>query len=142
MESVYKKLIGRIQRLEKVGERQEDKFMQYRQKFLNAINSDLNTSMAITVLYDLLKDSEVNDATKRALIESFDTVLSLNLLQEAKEEKVDGELAKYVEALLAERKQAKKEKNFARADEIRDELKAKGIIIKDTREGTIWSLQG
>lgn len=142
MESVYKKLIGRIQRLEKVGERQEDKFMQYRQKFLNAINSDLNTSMAITVLYDLLKDSEVNDATKRALIESFDTVLSLNLLQEAKEEKVDGELAKYVEALLAERKQAKKEKNFARADEIRDELQAKGIIIKDTREGTIWSLQG
>lgn len=140
MESVYKKLIARIQRLDSTGELQEEKQKLYHDKFLNAINSDLNTSMAITVLYDLLKDNEVNDFTKRSLIESFDTVLSLNLLQEVEEAKIDDELASYVESKLAERKQAKKEKDFARADAIRDELLSKGITIKDTREGTIWSM--
>lgn len=54
---------------------------------------------------------------------------------------MDEELAAYVEKMIQERKAAKKEKNFARADEIRDELAAKGILLKDTREGTLWQVE-
>ena len=101
----------------------------------------MNTSMAITVLYDALK-AETNDATKLALVKAFDQVLSLGL-SDVKEEKaeVDAELEAYVLAKIEERKEAKKAKDFATADAIRDELLAKGIVIKDTREGVVWHLQ-
>ena len=141
VEAGYKKLIARIQRLGQEGIIQDEKILTYKERFAQAIGSDLNTSMAITVLYDLLKDNNVNDMTKREIIASFDTVLSLNLLQEVKAAKVDEELTAYVESKLEERKMAKKEKNFALADAIREELSAKGITIKDTREGTIWSIE-
>jgi len=140
VEAGYKKLLSRIQRLSDEGEIQNDKINSYKEAFSKAIGSDLNTSMAVTVVYDLLKDDEVNDATKKQIIKSFDCVLSLDLLQEVQAAKVDEELAAYVEKRLEERKQAKKAKNFALADEIREELAAKGITIKDTREGTIWSM--
>ena len=71
----------------------------------------------------------------------FDEVLSLGLagaFEETAEEEEDGELKAYVESRIEERRAAKKEKNFARADEIRDELAARGILLKDTREGTVW----
>ena len=100
----------------------------------------MNTSMGITLLYDVLK-TELNGATKRAIIDSFDYVLSLDLLkaEEKEESGVDAELEAFVLAKIEERKAAKKEKNFARADEIRAELLEKGIEIKDTREGVVWS---
>ena len=102
----------------------------------------MNTSMAITVLYDLLK-AEMNDATKLALVKDFDQVLSLNLtvapVEEPKAE-VDAELEAFVLAKIEERKEAKKAKDFAKADAIRDELLAKGVAIKDTREGVVWEL--
>ena len=74
------------------------------------------------------------------LIGMFDYVLSLDLLKEREEKKpeVDDELAAYVEEQIALRKAAKKEKNFAEADRIRNELLEKGIVLKDTREGTTW----
>lgn len=140
VQAAYKKLIAKIQRLEKSGSIQKDKVEEYHNKFEDAIGTDLNTSMAITVLYDVLKDTEVNDVTKREIILQFDSVLSLNLLQESEEKQVDEELTAFVEAKLQERKAAKKEKNFALADAIREELAAKGVTIKDTREGTIWSV--
>ena len=93
------------------------------------------------VLYDLLK-ADTNDKTKIALIEDFEQVLSLNLLNpsaEKEEEGVDAELEAFVLAKIEERKEAKKAKDFATADAIRDELLAKGIVIKDTREGVVWS---
>ena len=82
----------------------------------------------------------MNDATKRALIESFDTVLGLDLLKEEVVEMSaeDAELESYVLAKIEERKAAKKAKNFALADEIRNELLEKGIILEDTREGVKW----
>ena len=96
--------------------------------------------MAITVLYDLLK-ADTNDITKYELIKDFDKVLSLNL-ENAKStetiEGVDAELESFVLAKIEERKEAKKAKDFAKADAIRDELLAKGIVIKDTREGVVW----
>lgn len=97
--------------------------------------------MAITVLYDMLK-SDISDATKYALAESFDEVLSLDLMtaHATKEaaDRVDGELEAYVLAKIEERKAAKKEKDFARADAIRGELLEKGIVLEDTREGVKW----
>ena len=96
--------------------------------------------MAITVLYDLLK-ADTNDKTKLALVKDFDRVLSLNLLTAAdskEAEEVDEELKAFVLAKIEERKEAKKAKDFAKADAIREELLAKGIVIKDTREGVVW----
>ena len=84
----------------------------------------------------------MNDVSKRFLVEDFDKVLSLGLLDAADNsgDAVDEELSKMVESLIAERNAARKEKNFARADEIRQKLLDKGIEIKDTREGTTWSV--
>ena len=113
---------------------------EYKAKFVDAVGNDVNTSMGITLLYDVLK-TELNGATKRAIIDSFDYVLSLDLLKEdvqEEEDGVDAELESYVLAKIEERKAAKKAKDFALADAIRDELLEHGIIIKDTREGVKW----
>ena len=109
--------------------------------FAEALGNDINTSQALTVVYDVLK-SELNDGSKRALIQKFDQVLSLDLLREEETEEVDAELKAFVEEKIGERKAAKKAKDFATADAIREELKKKGIEIKDTREGTVWSVMG
>ena len=96
--------------------------------------------MGITLLYDVLK-AELNGATKRAIIDSYDYVLSLDLLKEEVQEEesgVDAELEAFVLAKIEERKAAKKAKDFALADAIRNELLEHGIIIKDTREGVKW----
>ena len=114
-------------------------FDEYKEKFTDALANDLNTSGAITVLYDVLK-AEINDATKLALVESFDEVLSLDLTKEEEGASVDAELEAYVLERIEARKEAKKNKDFATADAIREELAAKGIQIKDTREGTTWTL--
>ena len=114
----------------------------YRNKFKEALGNDLNSSSAITVLYDVLK-ADLSTAEKAALIKEFDTVLNLDLdkaLAE-KETAVDNETKTYVEAKIAERAEAKKAKDFAKADAIREELLSKGIVIKDTREGTVWEIQ-
>ena len=137
----YNKLKKRIADLSKEGAVDEAAVAEYKAKFVEAVGNDVNTSMGITLLYDVLK-AELNDATKRAIIGNFDEVLSLDLLkEEVKEESaVDAELEAYVLAKIEERKAAKKEKNFALADAIRAELLEKGIELKDTREGVIWKL--
>lgn len=142
MTTAYNKLIKKIGELKADGSVDEEAFAGFRNKFEDAICSDLNTSSAITVIYDVLR-SDINDMTKLELIKSFDEVLSLDLLKDHgndKESSVDSELKEYILAKIEERKAAKKEKNFAKADAIRDELAAKGIQIKDTREGTVWEI--
>ncbi|MBQ1850681.1 MAG: cysteine--tRNA ligase [Lachnospiraceae bacterium] len=134
----YEKLVNKITSLSKEGEIDQKAFAEYREKFEAALADDFNTSMAITVLYDMLK-ADINDATKFALSESFDQVLSLNLTIPFEEEALDDDLAAFVESKIAERAQAKKDKDFAKADAIRAELLEKGIVLKDTREGTQWS---
>ena len=135
----YTKLINRIRNLSKDGDVDQAKFDEYKAKFTDAITNDLNTSMAITVLYDMLK-ADMSDATKRKLVESYDKVLSLDLLSEEEQTSVDSELEAYINEKIEERKQAKKAKDFAKADAIRDELLGKGIELKDTREGVIWKI--
>ena len=135
----YEKLQKRIAALSKEGEVDQDVFAAYQDKFAEAMGSDINTSQALTVLYDVLK-ADTNDATKRALIEDFDQVLSLGLLAEEEGETgADPELVAWIEEKIAERKAAKKEKDFAKADAIRQELLDKGIEVRDTREGTVWT---
>ena len=135
----YEKLQKRIAALSKEGEVDQDVFTAYQDKFAEAMGSDINTSQALTVLYDVLK-ADTNDATKRALIEDFDQVLSLGLLAEEEGETgADPELVAWIAEKIAERKAAKKEKDFAKADAIRQELLDKGIEVKDTREGTVWT---
>ncbi|MBE5971331.1 MAG: cysteine--tRNA ligase [Lachnoclostridium sp.] len=139
-EGTYKKLKKRIANLEKDGVVDTAAVAEYKEKFVEAVGNDVNTSMGVTLLYDVLK-AELNGATKRAIIESFDYVLSLDLLKEDVQEEesgVDAELEAYVLAKIEERKAAKKAKDFALADAIRNELLEHGIIIKDTREGVKW----
>ena len=135
----YKKLKNRIAELSKEGVVDETAVKEYKDKFVEVVGNDVNTSMGITLLYDVLK-SELNGPTKRAIIDSYDYVLSLDLLKEDVQEDtgVDAELEAYVLAKIEERKAAKKEKNFALADAIRNELLEKGIVLKDTREGVNW----
>lgn len=113
-------------------------FDTYMEKFRNALGDDLNTANAITVLYDVLK-SDLNNDTKYELIKEFDKVLGLDLLKKDKseEEKVNIE---YINEMIEKRNNAKKEKNFVLADEIRNTLLNEGIKLVDTREGTTYEL--
>ena len=107
----------------------------YTNQFKEALSSDLNTSLAVTALYDVIKDETLTNNTKLTLIEKFDSVLSLNLLKE-EASLVDDSLRVYIEQKIAERLQAKKDKNYALADAIRTELAERGVTLKDTPSGT------
>lgn len=134
----YKKLKQKTLSLKDDGILDEDKFNYYKNEFLKYINEDMNTSSAITVLYDVLKDNDINDLTKKELVKSFDSVLSLDLLEKG-QNSIDTDLVKYVEEQINLRREAKKNKDFILADKIRNDLLEKGIELKDTREGTIWN---
>ena len=137
----YDKLKRSVGRLSRDGSVEQDKFDEYQAKFKDALNNDLNTSMAITVLYEVLK-ADANEATKAALVESFEEVLSLGLFDVQEEVPVseeDKEFEAFVLAKIEERAQAKKAKDFAKADEIRNMLLEKGVVLKDTREGVEWT---
>ncbi len=140
--AAYNKLVKRVASLSKDGEVDKAAFDDYKNRFIDAIGNDINTASAITLVYDVLS-ADISDATKYALIESFDEVLGLDLTCAPSEDTnagVDKELEDYILAKIEERKAAKKEKDFAKADAIRDELLGRGIAIKDTREGTVWEL--
>lgn len=138
----YKKLTAKTIQLKEEGEVDTFILDTYRGKFIDAMGNDLNTSMGITVVYDLMKET-CSDATKLALLKEFDSVLSLGLLDAGSKEEalaVDAEFEAYIHEKIEERRTAKKEKDFAKADAIREELLKKGVVIKDTREGTVWEL--
>ena len=137
-QNAYNKLKNKVSKLTK-GDVEIEKYNLYVEKFGNAIEDDLNTSNMVTLVYDVLKDENLNDGTKLALIEKFDEVLSLDLtLIETK--KVDSELEKEILDKIEERKEAKKNKDFTTADRIRDELFARGVKLIDTRDGTTYEL--
>ncbi len=145
--AAYGKLVAKIAALDpsKTGEN-ADAVAALKASFKAALDNDLNTSLAVTALYDVLK-APVSDAEKLALFADFDRVLSLNLLEAAEKVRTetaapaaDGETVAKIEALIAERLDAKKAKNYARADEIRAELTAMGVTLKDTPEGTTYTI--
>lgn len=111
----------------------------YIEKFKDQISDDLNIANAFTVLNEVIKDANLNNNEKTSLIEEFDKVLSLDLMIIDKEPvNVDEEL---INRLLEERNEARKSKNYGRADEIRNELLNMNIEILDTKEGTTWRLK-
>ena len=136
-ENTYNKLISKIKSIKSDDSKVDSEmFQKYDEEFKQALSDNLNTSNALTVLYNVLK-SDLNNNTKLKLVESFDKVLSLDLL---KEEKVDNELTEYINEMIVKRQEAKKNKNFELADSIRNELLEKGIALKDTREGTVFEV--
>ena len=140
----YQKLIAKIAALDPKANVavEEAAFAALKQRFETALNGDLNTSLAVTALYDVLK-AKTNDATKLAALADFDQVLGLNLLSAAqkereaqpKQEKIENDPE--VAALLEARAAAKKAKNWVEADRIRDEIKAMGYEIIDTPQGAV-----
>ena len=133
-ENAYNKLLSKIRTLKNDGEiSNTDKYID---EFKKSIENDLNTSLMLTNLYDVLKDDDLNDSSKLYLISEFDKVLSLDLLKEDK--KIDDDLESYIKEKINERNIAKQNKDYILADNIRNELLEKGIILKDTREGTIY----
>ena len=136
----YDKLKNKTLSLKQDGEIIESKVKEYDDKFKEAIHNNLNTSMCLTIVYDLLKDNTLNDSTKIELVKKFDTVLSLDLLKK-EETEISDDLKEYIEEMINKRKEAKQNKDYALADQIRNELEEKGIIIKDTREGVIYSVK-
>ena len=144
--AAYDKLIAKIAAIRNDGKLDTLTFDTLKAKFCEALDNDLNTSLAVTALYDVLK-ADVSGTTKLALIADFDRVLALDLIAHAdklNETKAapgstDDPEAAEIEALIAERAQAKKDKNYARADEIRNMLTERGITLVDTKEGTTWT---
>lgn len=109
----------------------------YRIKFSKEISDDLNIANAITVLWEVIKDNKLTSREKLFIIEDFDKVLSLDLLKEDKSEE-DDENIDLIEKLIAERSEARKNKQWAKADEIRNKLNEMNIELLDTKEGTTW----
>ena len=152
----YNKLVARLAQLDpNDGELDSDAFAEGKKRFTDALDNDLNTSLAVTALYDVLK-LKTNGKTKLALIEDFDKVLSIGLsaaaaklreekrAEEAKDATPEYDMSDPLVAetvdLIEKRRRAKKDKNFAEADRIRDYLAAKGITLIDTPKGTTFKI--
>ena len=141
--AAYDKLIAKIATFKNEGDVDAEALAALKERFTKALDADLNTSLAVTAVYDVLK-AKCNDATKLAALADFDKVLSLNLIEAAdklRKKQAEEEAANsdpVIDALIAQRQEAKKNKDFALADKIRDDLKAQGITLIDTPQGVKW----
>ena len=129
--NTYKSIKNKISAIKSNASGEVENYEKYLDNFKNALADDLNTSLALTTLFDVLKAEDINNNTKLYLIGEFDKVLSLDLLKD-EEIEVPEEILKLVE----ERNNAKANKDYAKADEIRGLIEEKGYLIKDSREGT------
>ena len=142
--AAYQKLVARVASLKGDGEVDRQAFEALKSGFTAALDNDMNTSLAVTAYYDVLK-ADTNDATKLALISDFEQVMQLGLLDAvaALRDAQNAQAAapeddRWILDLIAARAEAKKAKNYAEADRIRGELSDKGIILVDTKEGTTY----
>lgn len=118
------------------------KILSRKDQFINAMDDDLNTADAISAIFELVKDintTVITDAPNKELVETATTLFDeltgvLGLVYNRKTESLDDEIEKLIEA----RTQARKDRNWAEADRIRDELKAQGIVLEDTPQGVKW----
>ena len=140
----YEKLIKKISCLKEENNNIDNsKIKEYQDKFREYISNDLNTASAISLIYNVLKDNNINDDTKLYLINDFDKVLGLDLVANVKENnsKINEKLIKYIEAKIKERNKAKENKDYLLADSIREELLDQGVELIDSREGTIYKIK-
>ena len=131
----YNKLKNRVLSLKDEGEISGTE--KYIEAFKDVISNDLNTSMMITCVYDVLK-SDLNDASKKYVISSYDKVLGLDLLKQ--EEKTTDISKDYIEEQIEKRNEAKKNKDYDLADKIRKDLLEKGVKLIDTKDGVKYEL--
>lgn len=139
----YNKLVKKISNLNPIGEPNMEEARPFIDKFKENMDNDLNTSLGITSIYDVLK-ANISDATKIYLLNDFDKVLSLDLVKTAnklKEEKNSSVDTAKIEELIKKRTEARANKDWATADAIRDELNAMNVVIKDTPDGITWSVK-
>ena len=136
-QNAYLKLINKVSNIKEEGLFSDVDFNKYDGKFKEFLSNDLNTSNTLTLLYDLIKDTNVSSNTKLKLIKSWDSVLSLDLI---KEKNIDEELLNKINELIEKRNIAKENRDYALADQIRDELKNMNVVIKDTKEGTTFEI--
>ncbi len=133
-QNLYDKLVNKVNGLNPNNLNiDENKVNKFKNDFKESLENNLNTSNSLTTLFEVLK-SDLNDAEKLYLVKDFDKVLSLNLVKEKTQREDHDEIMK----LIDERNEAKKNKDFATADKIRNDLLEKGIILVDTREGTTY----
>ena len=131
------KLKNKIASIPDDGVFEENIYKQFNDRFKEQLENDLNTANALSVLYDVIKQDGISGKTKYKLISDFDTVLSLDLL---KKDELSEDLASYVKKQIELRKEAKQNKNYELADKIRNELLEKSIVLKDTKDGTVWEI--
>lgn len=144
-QNALKKLKSKVKNISE-GRKAEDtiddsRIKEYQDKFSLQLSDDLNIANAFTVLSDVIKDDNLNNTEKLYLIEDFDKVFSLELtaVEDPKDNlDIDEE---YIQSLIQERNDARKQKNWARADEIRNMLLEKNIELLDSREGTTWKVK-
>ena len=135
----YDKLIKKISTLSPDGEPDMEAAKPYLNEFNDALGNDLNTSLGLTAVYSVLKGN-ISDATKLYLIGEFDKVLSLDLTK-AQENKSENPVNEEVESLIAQRTEARKNKDWATADAIRDKLKEMKVVVEDTKGGIKWHFE-
>ncbi len=140
----YDKLIKKIQTFSPTdGEYDFTSAKPFFDNFKSAMDNDLNTAQALTVVYDVVK-SELNGNTKLYILSELDKVLSLNLIQEKTQSEnlsADSSEIAEIEALIEKRTIARKNKDWAVADAIRNELAQRNVVVKDTPNGITWSFK-
>jgi cysteinyl-tRNA synthetase len=130
--NAYEHLVRKVSELRKSSEKGKDKTKEYQEEFLDAINDDLNTPLAIQVVWKLLDDSEFDTEKKLALLEKFDNVLGLGI-KDMREEEI--KLPDEIKQLVDERENARKEKKWKEADTLRNKIKDKGYVVEDSDSG-------
>ncbi len=124
---------GYIKHGEGLDDISDDEIKDYEEKFLEAINDDLNMPIAMSVVWDVIKNPKKSKKMQELLLK-FDEVLGLNIKEYKKQENI---LPDEIKDLVNKRNEARKEKNWSESDRIRDLLIEKGYIVKDSKEGTI-----
>lgn len=137
-DSLKKKIAAIIENIDKYESINNKLIEKYKEEFKECIEDDLNMANAFTVLFNVLKDEELNNCEKKCLIKEFDGVFSLNLIVEKDKIKLDDERIKHIEELLKKRDAARAKKQWEKSDEIRNMLLDENVEIIDTKEGTTW----
>ena len=116
---------------------------QYKEKYIEKMDDDFNTADAITAIFDLIKDTNTNitiDSSKELAQKALELIRELGAPLGMFQKSTKGNLEEEIEALIAKRQQARKDRDFALADKIRDEIKDRGIVLEDTPQGVRWKM--